>query len=144
MNRIGVGSVHHVVEVTVAAVARSSRGRSGLPVGRPRHAAGAWWALALWVAVIVAARVVLVDLVQSGAHVRIPFPPLDASLDWRPGGRCCSRSRVAVVLVARAPAPSRARASWRVLLVGSTVVAAGGRSRWRCSTAPPAWSARSP
>jgi len=82
-----------------------------------------WWALAAWVGVILAARVVLVDLVQSGAHVRIPFPPLDASLAWRPGWPLLLPVALAVLLVARAHAFA-ARASWRGVLVGGTVVAA--------------------
>ncbi|HEY3673962.1 MAG TPA: hypothetical protein VGN51_23715 [Acidimicrobiia bacterium] len=82
---------------------------------------GGWWALALWVTVIVAARIVLVDLVHSGAHLRIPFPPLDASLDWRPGWALLLPGVLAGVLVARA-GEFGARASWRMLLVGSTLV----------------------
>ncbi len=82
-----------------------------------------WWALALWAGVIVVARLVLVDLVHSGAHLRIPFPPLDAALDWRPGWALLLPAALAVVLVFRAR-EFGARARWRVLLVGSTVVAA--------------------
>ena len=62
---------------------------------------GVWWALAGWAAVIVAARLVLVDLISSGAHVRIPFPPLDASLDWRPGWELLLPIALGVLLVAR-------------------------------------------
>ncbi len=74
-------------------------------------------------AIIVAARVVLVDLVYSGAHLRIPFPPLDASLDWRPGWPLLLPVALGVLLVARARRFA-AEASWRTLLVGATVVAA--------------------
>jgi hypothetical protein len=79
--------------------------------------------LGLWVAAIVAARLVLLDLVQSGAHLRIPFPPLDAALDWRPGWALLLPIALAVLLVVRA-GTFAVRASWRVLLVGATVVAA--------------------
>jgi hypothetical protein len=84
---------------------------------------GGWWALPLWIAIIVAARIVLVDLVYSGAHLRIPFPPLDAALDWRPGPALLLPIGLAVVLVARA-GTFATRASWRVLLVGATAVGA--------------------
>ena len=84
---------------------------------------GGWWALVLWVAVIVGARVVLVDLVYSGAHLRIPFPPLDASLDWRPDWWLLVPVALGALVVARA-GDFAARASWRMLVVGSTVVAA--------------------
>jgi hypothetical protein len=65
----------------------------------------------------------LVDLVEAGAHLRIPFPPLDAALDWRPDWTLLLPIALAVLLVARAGAFA-ARASWRLLLVGGTAVAA--------------------
>jgi methylthioxylose transferase len=86
-------------------------------------AGGRWWALFLWAAVIVAARIVLVDLVYSGAHLRIPFPPLDAALDWRPGWPLLLPVVLGVVLLAGAR-EFGARARWSALLVASTVVAA--------------------
>jgi hypothetical protein len=89
----------------------------------PTSERGGWWALALWVVVIVAARIVLVDLVFSGAHLRIPFPPLDAALDWRPGWALLLPVALGVVLVARANAFAT-RARWRTLLFGATAVAA--------------------
>ncbi len=77
----------------------------------------------LWAGIIVAARLVLVDLVYSGAHLRIPFPPLDASLDWRPGWPLVLPVALGVLLVAGARRFA-ALASWRTLLIGATCVAA--------------------
>ena len=54
--------------------------------------------------------------------MRIPFPPLDASLDWRPGWALLLPAALALLLVARAQ-EFGARARWRTLLAGSTVVA---------------------
>jgi hypothetical protein len=88
----------------------------------PRAARGGWWALALWSAIIVAARVLLLDLVYSGAHLRIPFPPLDAALDWRPGWPLLLPAALGVTLVGCGQAFGR-RARWRTLLVGATAVA---------------------
>ncbi len=122
MNRIGARLRTAAVEVVVA----SPRARSPVESDRPsRDRArrdGSWWALGVWAGAIVAAHVVLVDLVQSGAHVRIPFPPLDAALDWRPGWELLLPAAVAVGLVARGHVVTT-RASWRGLLVASTVVA---------------------
>ncbi|HEU5306511.1 MAG TPA: hypothetical protein VFW97_04235 [Acidimicrobiia bacterium] len=80
-----------------------------------------WMALMVWMALIVAAHLVLVDLVQSGAHLRIPFPPLDAALDWRPGYALVLPLAVGVVVV-RWAATVCARASWRFVVVGASLV----------------------
>jgi hypothetical protein len=92
------------------------------PPTRERTTAPAWPVLLVWMAVIVAARLVLVDLVQSGAHLRIPFPPLDAALDWRPGYALVLPLAVGAVVVRWAPTVC-ARASWWFVVVGASVVA---------------------
>ena len=80
-----------------------------------------WAILGAWVALILAARFVLQDLVASGAHLRIPFPPLDASLDWRPNWRLVFPVAVGVAVVVAAPGVAR-RVRWPTLLAGSAVL----------------------
>jgi hypothetical protein len=92
------------------------------PPTRDHAAVRVWPVLLVWVAVIVAAHLVLVDLVQSGAHLRIPFPPLDAALDWRPGYALVLPLAVGVVVVRWAPTVC-ARASWRIVVIGAPAVA---------------------
>jgi hypothetical protein len=90
-----------------------------VPAARARiRPASATPALLAWCAVVLAARVALVDLVQSGAHLRIPFPPLDAALDWRPSWVLLLPVAVGVVVLRAAPA-ARARWSWHRVLVAS-------------------------
>lgn len=121
MNRIDARLRSPGVDLTVASSRPAPLSDPSVP--RPASGgAGGWWALALWVAVIVVARIVLVDVIQAGGHVRIPFPPLDASLDWRPGWPLLLPVALGAVLVVRAH-DFGARASWGMLLVGSTVVA---------------------
>ena len=88
-----------------------------------RRAPGPWLILGAWCAVIVAARVVVQDLVAGGAHLRLPFPPLDAFLDWRPGWRLVWSVPVGIVAVVWGPRFART-CGWRTLLVGSTVLGA--------------------
>ncbi len=83
----------------------------------------AWPFLGAWCAVVVAARLVGRQLVVDGAHVRLPFPPLDASLDWRPGWGLLWSIAVGAAAVVWGPRIARA-CSWRLLLVGSTVLGA--------------------
>jgi methylthioxylose transferase len=83
-----------------------------------------WLILAGWAGVILAARLVLQDLKAGGAHLRIPFPPLDAALDWRPGWRLVWSVGVGIVAVVWAPRVART-CSWRALLAGSTFLGAG-------------------
>jgi len=93
-------------------------------VERTLRAPRPWWLLlGAWAAVIVAARLTLRDLVESGAHLRIPFPPLDAALDWRPGWRLVFSVVVGVVAVWWAPRLA-ASLSWRMVLLGSTLLGA--------------------
>ncbi len=77
--------------------------------------------LGAWSAVILAARVVVQDLVTNGAHLRLPFPPLDASLDWRPGWGLIWSVAVGIAAVVWAPRLARS-CSWRGLLIGSTLL----------------------
>jgi hypothetical protein len=77
----------------------------------------------LWAAVIVAARVVLLDLKRAGAFLRIPFPPLDAHLDWRPGWALVLPVVLGIVFVVAAPG-FVVRARWSRLLVVSAFSAA--------------------
>lgn len=93
--------------------ARSAPARATVP---------AWPVLLAWAAVILAARYVLVDLVQSGAHLRIPFPPLDASLDWRPGWMLLVPVALGVLVVLEAPRAALDR-RWSHVVVGSSVLA---------------------
>jgi hypothetical protein len=86
--------------------------------------------LGVWCAVVVAARVVGRQLVVDGAHLRLPFPPLDATLDWRPGWGLLWAGGVGIAAVGWAPRLART-CSWRVLLVGSTVLGAA----WAASLA---------
>ncbi len=90
------------------------------PLGghRPLHAA---LILGAWCAVILAARVVVQDLVTNGAHLRLPFPPLDASLDWRPGWGLIWSVAVGIAAVVWAPRLAQT-CSWRGLLIGSTLL----------------------
>jgi len=61
--------------------------------------------------------------VQSGAHLRIPFPPLDATLDWRPGWELLLPVGVGLLVLGVAPAAVE-RWSWRRLVLASSVVSA--------------------
>ncbi len=88
-----------------------------------RRTARAWPVLLVWVGVVLAARYALVDLVQSGAHLRIPFPPLDAALDWRPGWELLLPVALGAVVVAGAPR-AIARWSWTRLVVAASAVSA--------------------
>ena len=72
---------------------------------------------------LVAARIVGRGLVVDGAHLRLPFPPLDASLDWRPGWRLVWSISVGIAAIVWGPRFARA-CSWRLLLVGSTALGA--------------------
>jgi hypothetical protein len=89
----------------------------------PGRVTPAWPALIAWLAVIVAARLVLVDLVDSGAHLRIPFPPLDAALDWRPGWALLLPATVGLVAVVAGARWAR-EARWTRLVVGASLSAA--------------------
>ena len=99
-----------------------STGEQRTPVGRQRRSRTGL-ILGAWCAVIIAARVVVQDLVGAGAHVRLPFPPLDAWLDWRPGWGLIWSVAVGIAAVGWAPRFARA-CSWRGLLVGSTLLGA--------------------
>lgn len=77
----------------------------------------------IWVAVIIAARLALLGLIHEGARLRIPFPPLDARLDWRPGWPLLLPVALGIAVVVGAPSHV-ARARWSYLLVTATVVAA--------------------
>ena len=88
-----------------------------------RRVPWSWLVLGVWVAVIYAARTTVQDLVTSGAHLRLPFPPLDASLDWRPGWRLVWSVAVGTVAVVWAPRLART-CRWHTLLVGSTALGA--------------------
>ena len=88
-----------------------------------RRVPWSWLILGGWCAAIYAARITVQDLVRSGARLRLPFPPLDASLDWRPGWRLVGCVTVGIVAVVWAPRVARA-CSWRILLVGSTALGA--------------------
>jgi hypothetical protein len=92
----------------------------GEPAGghRPSHAV---LILGAWCSVILAARVVVQDLVADGAHLRLPFPPLDASLDWRPGWGLVWSVAVGIAAVVWAPRIARS-CSWHELLVRSTLL----------------------
>lgn len=81
-----------------------------------------WVALVSWVALIVAARLVLLDLQHAGAQLKIPFPPLDARLDWRPGWPLALPIGVGAAVALGAPAVVD-RIAWRRLLAGSWLVA---------------------
>jgi hypothetical protein len=81
-----------------------------------------WVVLVAWVLVVLAARLVVQDLVQNHLHVRLPFPPLDASLDWRPNWRLLLPATVGLGAVVAGPRVAR-RVSWLRLLVGSAVLA---------------------
>jgi hypothetical protein len=94
------------------------------PATVPARAAPAAPVLVAWVALLVAAHFVLVDLVQSGAHLRIPFPPLDAALDWRPSWAVLLPAVVGGTLVRWAPTAC-ARWSWRAVLVASAIATGG-------------------
>jgi hypothetical protein len=114
MNRIGVRHRRGNVQTTIAETrGEAATGRSvpALPI------------IMAWCALLVAARVVLVDLVRSGALLRIPFPPLDASLDWRPSWELLLPLLVGGVVVGRG-AEFCARASWRAVWMTSAVASA--------------------
>ena len=99
---------------------RAVRARGDAPLRAPLPA---WPFLGVWCAIVVAARVTGSELVADGVHLRLPFPPLDASLDWRPGWRLVGAIGVGVVAVVVAPRLTRT-VSWRAVLVGSTVLGA--------------------
>ena len=88
--------------------------------GRPRWS---WLMLGAWCALIFLARATLQDLVADGARLRLPFPPLDAFLDWRPGWRLVWSVAVGIVAFFWAPRVAR-MCSWRMLLIGATVLGA--------------------
>ncbi len=91
-----------------------------------RRAFGAWptgLVISGWLATVVAARVVVQELVAGGAHLRLPFPPLDASLDWRPGWPLLCSVAVGCVAVAWGPRLARA-CSWRAVVAGSMIMGA--------------------
>ena len=114
----GVGSVHLRGPCARGANDRCARPRSS-SAERVAHPAGP----RCWLATVVAARVVVQELVAGGAHLRLPFPPLDASLDWRPGWALLWSVAVGGVAVAWGPRLARA-CSWRGVLVGSTIMGA--------------------
>jgi hypothetical protein len=119
MNRRGVRLRTPLVEPTIVRARPEPRSATTQP---------AWPVLLVWIVLVVAARLVLVDLVQSGAHLRIPFPPLDASLDWRPGWVLVLPAALGVLVVVRAPA-ALARWSWsQVVWVSAAVSGAWGIS----------------
>jgi hypothetical protein len=63
------------------------------------------------------------QLVVGGARLRLPFPPLDASLDWRPGWGLTWALAVGIAAAIWAPPLARV-CSWRSLLIGSTLLGA--------------------
>jgi methylthioxylose transferase len=120
MNRIPVRlRTTHVTQ----AVTRSP-GSTRAHVGPRASSSATWWPLALWFGVIAAARVVLLDLQDSGAALRIPFAPLDAVLDWRPGWPLVLPAALGLAVVVGAPS-FLARARWSSVLVVSATTAAG-------------------
>jgi hypothetical protein len=107
----------------VASRAAAFRPPAPTPAGPVRRAHwSTWLALGAWVAVIVAARLVLLDLQRAGAQLKIPFPPLDARLDWRPGWPLVLPIAVGVLVVLGSPTVVD-RVAWRRLLAGSWFVA---------------------
>ncbi len=80
-------------------------------------------ALGAWVALVIVARFALLRLVDHGAQLKIPFPPLDATLDWRPSWRLVFAIVVGAVAVAWGPRVSRF-ARWPTVLAASTVLGA--------------------
>ncbi len=79
--------------------------------------------LAVWTALVVAARVALQRLVADGRQLRIPFPPLDASLDWRPSWRVGFAIAVGTIAVVWGPRAGR-DARWVTVLLGSVFLGA--------------------
>lgn len=86
----------------------------------PRSSLGV---LGAWVALVVAARVALQRLVADGRQLRLPFPPLDASLDWRPSWRVGFAVAVGAIAVVWGPRVAR-DARWLTVLFGSVVLSA--------------------
>jgi hypothetical protein len=93
------------------------------PPAAPARDVPAWPVLAGWALVILAAREVLIELHRSGLQLRIPFPPLDAFLDWRPGWELLFPAAVGIAVVTVGPGIAR-RASWARVVVGSSITAA--------------------
>jgi methylthioxylose transferase len=96
------------------------RARVNRTLRAPRPSVGL---LGAWAGLIVVARVVVLRLVEDGRRIRIPFPPLDATLDWRPSWRLVFAITVGAAAVVWAPRAAR-DARWRTVLTGSTVLGA--------------------
>ena len=79
--------------------------------------------LGAWVALVVSSHLALQRLIDAGRQIRIPFPPLDASLDWRPNWRLVFPIVLGAVAVMFTPRLAR-QWRWRNVLLGATVLSA--------------------